>query len=125
MLELQALQNFSRPALNSQAINAFQSLLESVLSGQGILENKEEISKPAAKTSFVPAAPAQWLPPINLTKLAAHKTDFEGIIEKASKTHNVPAALIKAVIKTESNFNPNAVSHAGASAPDAADAGNS
>lgn len=41
--------------------------------------------------------------------------DFEAIIEKAATTYGVPAKLIQSVIKHESSFNPNAVSHAGAS----------
>lgn len=39
---------------------------------------------------------------------------FDSIISKASRKYGVDAGLIKAVIKAESNFNPQAVSHAGA-----------
>ncbi|WP_121609572.1 lytic transglycosylase domain-containing protein [Mesobacillus foraminis] len=115
MLELQALKNFSTPALNSQTINAFQTLLETFISGQEIESKTETVGRPANQASFVPAVPAQALPPISLTKLAANKTEIDGLIDHASRTYNVPAQLIKSVIKTESNFNPNAVNHAGAS----------
>jgi len=41
-------------------------------------------------------------------------TDMDTIFAKASATYHVPVNLIKAVAKTESNFNPNAVSCCGA-----------
>lgn len=59
-------------------------------------------------------------------KLAAKKNDnwqapainymrFERLIHQAASRHNVDAALVKAVIHTESYFNPHATSHKGAS----------
>lgn len=39
---------------------------------------------------------------------------YAAIIDKAAATYHVPAKLIAAVIKQESNFNPSVVSHAGA-----------
>ncbi len=41
-------------------------------------------------------------------------TPFDTIINRAAMRYNVPEALIKAVIRMESDFNPRAVSHAGA-----------
>ncbi|MGF9698774.1 lytic transglycosylase domain-containing protein [Paenibacillus sp. MABNR03] len=41
-------------------------------------------------------------------------TDFESLIATASAKYGVPESLIKAVIDTESGFNPNVVSSAGA-----------
>ncbi|GAB1156532.1 transglycosylase SLT domain-containing protein [Paenibacillus illinoisensis] len=41
-------------------------------------------------------------------------TDFESLIAAASAKYGVPESLIKAVIDTESGFNPNVVSSAGA-----------
>lgn len=40
--------------------------------------------------------------------------DMDRIFEEAAARYQLPSKLIKAVAKAESNFNPNAVSHAGA-----------
>lgn len=40
--------------------------------------------------------------------------DFDGMINEASKKHGVDEALIRAVIRQESAFNPQATSHCGA-----------
>jgi len=45
---------------------------------------------------------------------ASVPTDFESLIASASAKYGVPESLIKAVIDTESGFNPNVVSSAGA-----------
>lgn len=78
-----------------------------------------ELSAPASST----AAPSQLrelqgeapsllaAPP---SRSHADASTFDPIIARASRKYGVDASLIKAVIKAESNFNPHAVSHAGA-----------
>lgn len=43
-----------------------------------------------------------------------YNVDYNAIIENAANKYNINSAVIKAVIKAESNFNPNVVSSAGA-----------
>jgi soluble lytic murein transglycosylase-like protein len=43
-----------------------------------------------------------------------YKGDFNEIIDYAARKYNINSSIIKSVIKAESNFNPNAVSSAGA-----------
>ncbi|MBI5970579.1 MAG: lytic transglycosylase domain-containing protein [Deltaproteobacteria bacterium] len=47
---------------------------------------------------------------------ARRENDYDSLILKASEGHGVPVALIKAIIRTESNFNPEAVNPADPSA---------
>jgi len=43
-----------------------------------------------------------------------HERDYDRLIVKIATLHRVEPALVKAVIATESNFKPDAISHAGA-----------
>ena len=47
-------------------------------------------------------------------KIGGVTEDMDAIFEEAAARYQLPSNLIKAVAKAESNFNPNAVSHAGA-----------
>ena len=69
------------------------------------LKNKDEVSRLNLLTP-----PLAESPPVTLNS----PTAFDPIIKKASIRYGVDEGLIKAVIKMESNFNPTAVSKAGA-----------
>ena len=112
MLELSALQNFNdHPKNNSPTTPLFSEFFMTLLTSEknvSQLDDKQNISL-LNKNYQV------GMLPIQLTKLSASTNSFDEIIEEASKTYQVPTNLIRAVITQESNFNPNAVSHAGAS----------
>lgn len=122
MLELQALQNFNQPT-NQSGNGLFQEMLSGILMNQsdslGVTATRlEELfdNTQTAVNNFPKQNIAQMLPPFQLTKVAGKNTaDFDGIIDQAASMFNIPAKLIKSVIQKESNFNPNAISHAGAS----------
>ena len=76
--------------------NLMLSMMEKLFSQ---LESKQQTSQ----STKAPAASGQ---PVT--------GDFSGLINQAAQKYNVNPALVQAVVKAESNFNPNAVSSAGA-----------
>ncbi|MGA5692179.1 lytic transglycosylase domain-containing protein [Cytobacillus pseudoceanisediminis] len=123
LMELQALQGFNSSTQTNTSNPLFQELLaglvtespgssHQVTGGLGAIASLEPYISSLQTDTLAAAA----LPPLKLTKFAeTSKSDFDDLIQKASDLFNVPVNLIKSVIKQESNFNPNAVSHAGAS----------
>ncbi|MBN8199145.1 MULTISPECIES: lytic transglycosylase domain-containing protein [Bacillaceae] len=123
LMELQALQGFNSSKQTNTSNPLFQELLaglvpespgssHQVTGGLGAVASLEPYISALQTDTHTAAA----LPPLKLTKFAkTSKSDFDDLIQKASDLFNVPVNLIKSVIKQESNFNPNAVSHAGAS----------
>lgn len=128
MIELQALQGFSsnsaQAGSSTGGSSMFQQMLNETLSSQlqeksyrtklgsvsqmlpllntsNYLMNKSAVSY-ITKTSPIPAAEGP-------------SSSIDHIISRAAEKYNLPKKLINAVIRQESNFNPDAVSHAGAS----------
>jgi soluble lytic murein transglycosylase-like protein len=86
----------------------FAALLDAVMQ-----EHSEAAAADASSKAQAPASPLAKLSaatyvPLNRT------TSFDPFIEEASQRFDVDTALIRGVIRTESSFNPNAVSSAGA-----------
>jgi len=108
------------PSLFTKQSPTFQALV------QAYAANQQEGSDQPAQPAEVSAQPLQELPsatlpspspspsPSSTTASTRGSQWLDPIIAKASRRYGVDVGLIKAVIKAESNFNPNAVSHAGA-----------
>ncbi|WP_342478718.1 lytic transglycosylase domain-containing protein [Paenibacillus sp. FSL H7-0350] len=75
------------------------------LAGTSSMDNLlwQQLGEAAASNSGISGEITQTVP-----------TDYEQLIQTASAKYGVPVDLIKAVIDTESSFNPNVVSSAGA-----------
>ncbi|WP_442599193.1 lytic transglycosylase domain-containing protein [Neobacillus sp. D3-1R] len=113
MLELKALQNFQTTTANPSGSSLFQELLSELLTENEITALNEPLpneSKPKAAALF-----NSYIPPFNLKESKMGNAEINKIIEEAAEHYQIPSKLIRSVIQQESNFNPNAISSAGAS----------
>lgn len=73
-------------------------------------------SKKARKLkSTFHAAPKPTDAPVPVARARMSETDFDAHIDEAAKRYRIPRALVRAIMHTESNFDPTAVSPVGAS----------
>jgi soluble lytic murein transglycosylase-like protein len=106
LLELQALQNFSaqRPTTPEQNQSwTFTQLLQQYIAQQS---EPQAPQAPENQRTFAPAS--------NEEASNVKHSDIDTLIAQAAEKYDVDARLIRAVIRHESNFDPNARSHAGA-----------
>lgn len=79
--------------------------------------NTEGTTESSASAALDSGAAVQTDPNLTLhhsNNPGSKPTDYNDLISKASRDYGVPESLIKAVIDTESSFNPNSLSSAGA-----------
>ncbi|MBC7962302.1 MAG: transglycosylase SLT domain-containing protein [Steroidobacteraceae bacterium] len=100
-----------------------QSFSNPLSSASSLIQAYRSNLPESAEEHFPPANPSssrlQDLPTVTAPQAEAPSSHsgtawLDSIIAKASRRYGVDVGLIKAVIKAESNFNPQAVSHAGA-----------
>lgn len=143
-MEIRQLQNFLQPQSmapttsvtdsflsNSDLKNTFQQFLEQQLStpaGYPFVSTAYQPERKVLDNTYLAAmlnqgraATVSQTPainpvlPVNSTSAPVSKQGgLESFIEKAAAQYGIDAKLIRSVIKAESNFNTNAVSHAGA-----------
>lgn len=139
-MELQALQTISGTNSNSTSTSVFSSMVEDLLQSEltGATTNAANLLgsySPMSSADLLANSPKKYLDAFLYEGQASNTidqylTDYTGqsgyenvlagassysdTIAKAANTYNVPEKLIAAIIKQESNFNPNAVSTAGA-----------
>ncbi|KIL73117.1 lytic transglycosylase domain-containing protein [Pseudobacillus badius] len=95
-----------------------QALIEGLelIGGGSVANSLESTNGDTPSFSAAPSAVLPTKPGADLLKTVNTnvKTDFDDIITRAAEKYNVPKKLIQAVIRQESNFNPNARSYVGA-----------
>src|SRR5690625_2402049 len=95
--------------MNGNSSNPFLAMMSVYLNlASTFNSNKNLITKPTFSPQTNSASKT------NSTKQSIPKSKYNDIIRQAAKKFGVNERLIHAIIKTESNYNPNATSHAGA-----------
>ncbi|MDP4085150.1 MAG: lytic transglycosylase domain-containing protein [Bacillota bacterium] len=115
ILQLTALQNIGSTSTDNSSTDdssIFQNFLNELMAESGASDPTETDSNTAGSPTATLATTS--LPPLSLLKSGSDSTNINQIITNAAKTFNIPTKLIASVIKQESNFNPMAVSGAGA-----------
>jgi len=125
-LTLQMLHSSLSLAGDSPSEGAAPSSIAPFSSPQALLQAyRANLSAGGEQAAVAPASPPSQLQDMSeripvagpAVPSSQHRTDtawLDPIISRASRKYGVDVGLIKAVIKAESDFNPQAVSHAGA-----------
>ncbi|MFS8212782.1 lytic transglycosylase domain-containing protein [Paenibacillus polymyxa] len=124
MLDMQLLNNMSATT-QTGTTDAFSGLLEQVgqleTDGAVTRENSSDVTRDENGLLWLQLGPSRGTasslypaPSSTATDGPTTPTAYDGLINEASQKYGVPVALIKAVIDTESSFNPSVTSSAGA-----------
>jgi hypothetical protein len=101
------------PSLFPQELNSFDPF-RVLMNIQHINQRFSlQLFQPVCKPLTQPLRPPPDKPPMDLPKFK-HEQSFQTIIAAASARYNVDTAMIKAIIRAESGYNPHALSPMGA-----------
>ncbi|WP_079525541.1 lytic transglycosylase domain-containing protein [Halobacillus hunanensis] len=130
MMQIQAMSTLSgstTPSISRSVRDmAFQSILQSMMSEHQPYGNSSAAQHNQAATltnfnAFRPQpihiqyqTPPVSQAPVQGTALEGENQNIEALIKEASEKYRVEESLIRSVVKAESNFDPDVVSHAGA-----------
>ncbi|MEH7223947.1 lytic transglycosylase domain-containing protein [Bacillus sp. JJ1566] len=114
LMELQALRNISTPnsPVPSNDGTLFKDMLLQLMSNSSSsptesIRSKINLSSLSSNNHYLPLT-------FSNSQTMTVSSNYDELIQNAAQKYNVDARLISSVIKHESNFNPNAKSHAGA-----------
>ncbi|MEH7381684.1 lytic transglycosylase domain-containing protein [Bacillus sp. JJ1533] len=114
LMELQALRNVS--TANSPSTSNDNSVFKDML--LQLMANTSSAPAESIRSKVDPSSlytNKHYIPlSISNAQSLPVSTSFDELIQRAAQKYNVDERLISSVIKQESNFNPNAKSHAGA-----------
>ncbi|MFD2923251.1 lytic transglycosylase domain-containing protein [Halobacillus naozhouensis] len=133
MMQMQAMSTLSGGTTssfnNSVRDMAFQSILQSIMSqqppyGNSSVTQNNQPTPPTPLTSFnafrsqpvhiKDQTPSVSHSPVQSPVAEGESQTIEALIKEASEKYDVEESLLRSVVKAESNFDPDVVSHAGA-----------